>query len=119
MVLNIQLKVGNFKIIMQSVIKGKTLISKTVSPITKFQFIMAKQNSMNLTGSFIPTKEEERWEGGGRIAIKDFYQKSRNRKMQDDFILRGASRRRGKPWNVCIFYSSRFKRHFGEYFRMN
>ena len=61
MILNIQLKVARFKIIMQSVIKGKNLISKTVSPIRKFQFIREKQNSIILIRNITSTNKE----GGG------------------------------------------------------
>ena len=71
MILNIQLKVARFKIIMQSVIKGKNLISKPVSPIRKFQFLRAKQNSMIQTGNITSTLGElggvsrKRWEETG------------------------------------------------------
>ena len=65
MILNIQLKVARFKIIMQSVIKGKNLISKTVSPIRKFQFTRAKQNSMI---QFNERRGEER--RGSNISIR-------------------------------------------------
>ena len=65
---------------MQSVIKGKNLISKPVSPIRKFQFLHQSKTKFNgfkiETGNITSTIRVGG--GGDRRAIKYFYQKSRN-----------------------------------------
>ena len=122
MILNIQLKVARFKIILQSVIKDKNLISKPVIPIRKFQFIRAKHNSIILTWNINSTVREvlgvskDRLEGAGESSTI-FIKEAATEKCK--LISFWEKQARGQPWNVCIFYSSRFKRHLGEYFRMN